>query len=262
MILLMLSAAAAGVVFALAYWGADQAVALRRGSPFVVYLLFDRRGWAFYVGQTGDMERRYREHLRGDDPWRAEIAGYSVARHCRTARQARRCEARAIRGVTVCSRFKVCPPIHNEVLFGHAGRVGALVWAGSWLLLSVLFEGPRFHRRNPRLPLFVDPAPMVDSEPSAAGDPVDVRSWEPARQIDSQTTHPSHPVGVRDLLTLIADTPELTAPDADTRDAQSPTPPRHRKGRAKLSPEERDRRRRESNARSQAKRRAAKRADQ
>lgn len=248
--------ALAAVLLGGVYWWLDQLIAVRvRHSTFVVYLLLDDRGWPLYVGQTRSVEARFRRHQRGDDPWRAEVAGYAVMRQCRGEPQARRVERRAIRALATCARWRVGPPIHNEVLFGHLGRAGASWWAVCWLVASCLFEGPRFHRRNPRIALFVDPEPVVERQHVTGGPVLDVTSRPSASQ---HVTAPT-PVGGRSLLALIADAPADVEPTPPPSSDRPPKVRGSRQARPKLSDEERLARRRESNRKASAKRRAAKR---
>lgn len=232
-------AAATAALLALGYWLGDQLTARRTGSTHVVYVLFDGRGWVLYAGSTNDVERRYAEHVRGPDPWRARIAGYSVARHARTEAQARRCEARLVRALKVGERLRVGPPIHNQVLFNAASGPATGVWFAAWLALSVLFPGCRWHRPNPRLALHRHPG-GPDGRQRVNPQPARERQQETV--ITSSQNHPS-PVGGRSLLDVLADGP------FDTPELESPRRPLRGRPRSRLSEDERRARRRDSNAR-------------
>jgi hypothetical protein len=232
----LVAATAAGV--ALVVWVADQLYAIRRGSTHVVYLLIDARGTVLYCGSTNDVDRRFAEHRRGDDPWRGDIAGFSVARRARSEAQARRCEARLVRVLVAAGRWKLGPPPHNEVLFERRGSVLGPVWVVSWLALSVLFDGCRWHRTNPRHRLYRHPQPHVDTSAASSSGRVDV-SFQPSPR--QPVRHPSHVVG--GLLQLIAD----AGPDPQPQVEVGPSVSKGRR-RGARSEDERAAARRASNA--------------
>jgi len=234
-----------------AWWLADQLIALRNGSPWVVYLLRDSRGWPLYVGQTNDLDRRLREHLRGPDTWRAEIAGASVARHCRGDRQSRRCERRMIRAMVDLGRWRVCPEVHNEVVFGHGNPLGRLVWPASFLCVSLVVAGPRFHRPAPVTHTYAPRKPQGESQQKSSWEVVDVSSY-PTETSADRIPSPGGGCSPLDLLVMTDD----TNPSDEGQLSLNAGPPVKRKGgRPRLSDEERVLRRRETNRRSQAKRR-------
>ena len=238
-------------------WVVDQLIARRRGSPWVVYLLLDERGAPLYVGQTNAVERRYGEHRRRPDPpWAASgrtLAGYAVARHARDEAQARRCEARMVRALTLAARWRLGPEIHNEVLYRRRQPVSGPVMVCAYLAVSATCHGARWHRPNPRLAWFRDPEPVVERQHNVSDQVLDV-SYRPSA---NQHAQPSTPEGGGRLLDLIADTPRADPqPETDRRPPLNPGPRGRKPRRSKLSDEERAARRRESNRKAQAKRRA------
>lgn len=222
-LLLPLLAATTAAGLALAYWLGSQLVALHLAhSAHVVYLLFDGRGRALYVGMTDDPDRRLGQHRRaatkGDDDWRQDIAGLSIARHCWSEAQARRCEARMIRALTLGGRWRVGPTIHNEVLYARSGPAGTVVPLAGWWVVSVLFHGPRWHRPNPRR-LAATPGPVSFSGPDQR---------QPVSRIPSACQPERHPppVGGIPLLRLLSDDahrqPQLQPPKVSGRGGRRP----------------------------------------
>ena len=128
----------------------DDAVNWGLGAGWCVYQLVDQDGLCLYVGSTNDVERRVLEHTSGHgDPWRARIAGYNVARWCRSERQARRLEARRIRVINLAADHARCPALHNEVYrTAHrrlVHRATTALWSPAYLLMSVSSCAACFH---------------------------------------------------------------------------------------------------------------------
>lgn len=184
-----------GPVLALAIWMLDQLIGFDR-SDHAVYFLVDDRGRATYVGMSNDPARRWREHLRGPEEWRRTLVTYSVARWCRSERQARRVETRLIRTRVAAARWRIGPEIHNQVAGRPPRLLFSLIMVPSWLVLSCLFDGCRWHRPNPRLPVDRHVRPPVEGP----------RRHASAGQAVTDVTYERHasPEGGASLLDAIA----------------------------------------------------------
>lgn len=145
---------------AVALWAAwDDGYA--RASGWVVYRLLDADGRTLYVGSTGDLNRRAREHVAEPDPWRRSITHVVVHRHCHSEHQARRVERRLIGAITVASRSYLCAPLHNELLIdpgpvAHVWHAVARLQGACWSRCAwrggrdALRAGTPVPRRTPR----------------------------------------------------------------------------------------------------------------
>lgn len=128
----------------------DDAVNWGLGPGWCVYQLVDDDGLCLYVGSTNDVGRRVLEHTAGTgDPWRARIAGYNVARWCRSERQARRLEQRRIRVINLAADHARCPALHNEIYRSAHRRLlhraTTALWTPAYLLMSVASCAACFH---------------------------------------------------------------------------------------------------------------------
>lgn len=128
----------------------DDTVNWGLGPGWCVYQLVDQDGLCLYVGSTNDIGRRVLEHTAGTgDPWRARIAGYNVARWCRSERQARRLEQRRIRVINLAADHARCPALHNEVYrAAHrrlVHRATTALWSPFYLLMSITSCAACYH---------------------------------------------------------------------------------------------------------------------
>lgn len=148
----------------------DQWVSMRfMKSWWMVYYLRDVGAELLYIGSTNDLPRRLNEHTDDrSEAWKRTIRHYTIARVCRSEKQARRIEERRIRAVTVAARHAWCPPLRNKTWSTTApkglGILAARLWSWAYIVESAVYNEARFHTL-PRKVWTVPLRPEADEPP-------------------------------------------------------------------------------------------------